>query len=339
MMMPTSTTTTPTVAECLDASNWEYDQTGLPGDLRRFMAGGRQLSTFSSAQGISASVWLTPDNQVLVSYEGTRLGHVPAGAGAHPPIGPAQVREDAGIGSGAVTPGETAALTFARHVEAAAAKRGIGASNIFLTGHSLGGIQAEYAAQQTGLGGIAFEATGIPRTEAPKGDGRNFVTVVTYGDSIGNYASDIHAEQPFAPVYAPGGTGSLPHYGYVAMVGDPADQGWLLREATFSALGVAGTALTAVFFSVNMASYHLAGTQAHDLGVVLTQHPPGVDIGDVSGPVLPVAQDTIPQFIAADDAAFSATLPPAPGISPRSGPLSGAAADVLASLIGAPSGA
>lgn len=322
-------TRTPNVSEFLNASNWEYDQVGTPADLRPFIVDGKQLSAFSEADGFSASAWVTPSGQVVVSYEGTQAVSVLAVA-TNPLFTFDQFLQDAGVASGTVTPSERDAAVFARAVVAAAARKGIASSDIFLTGHSLGGIQAEYAAQQTGLGGMAFESTGIPRSATTAGNGQNFVNVVTYGDAVANYASDIDAEQPFAPAYAPGGAGSLPHYGYVAMIGNPGDQASLKAAAQLSRLGPAGVALTAAAYVGNVAAFHIPSVQAHDLGVTLTQHPLGDAAGIKTAAVLPAAGDTIPQFISAASATLSAPLPPSPGVSPSTGPSSGQAAATFA---------
>ncbi len=324
-------TSTPTVSEFLNAANWEYDQVGTPADLTPFLVNGQQLTYLNEAHGISAAAWLTPSNQVVVSYEGTQFVGAAAVA-ANPAFSTQQTLEDLGVASGIVTPGEQDAAAFATAVTQAAAAQGIGAGDVFLTGHSLGGIQAQYAAQQTGRGGIAFESTGLPRSATDAGTGDNFVNVVTDGDSVGNYSSDIDAEQPFSPTYVAGGNGSLPHYGYVAMIGNPADEASLTAEAATSQAGPAGVAATAAAYGVNLADFHLPDVQAHDLGVTLTQHPLGDDVGVIDAAALNAGGDTIPELIAATGATLSAAEPPVAGVSPSSGADSGNAAAALATF-------
>src|SRR6185312_9874741 len=52
-------------------------------------------------------------------------------------------------------------LAFERKVQAAAIEQGYTTDDIFVTGHSLGGWEAQFVAQKTGLGGIGFEGPGL----------------------------------------------------------------------------------------------------------------------------------------------------------------------------------
>jgi hypothetical protein len=283
---------TPTVAQFLDAATAEYviAPTNPPG-MTPFLVNGSQLQLADEGTGAFARVWLTGNNQVVIAYQGTTGGE---NLLTNPLAVIPQLVDDLGLWGATTWPAVTSALAFAKSVVAIAAGHGIGAANVFVTGHSLGGIEAEYVAQQTGLGGMSFEATGLAKSVTTAGNGANFVNVITAGDPVGSYASDVKGEQPFAPAYAPGMTGASPHYGSVVMVGDPAAETKLTADAA-GATNPLGTlfALPALMGDLN--SYHMPGAQAYALGV--TPYDPIIDsFGVKSGPVLAAANDTIPQF-------------------------------------------
>jgi hypothetical protein len=305
--VPVVAASTPTVAQFLDASNAEFTLNGTPAGLTPFLINGQQLTATSPISGMSARVWLTDQHQVIIAYQGTTGG---ANILTNPLAALAQVGADVQVYDQKVAPAEKDAVTFAQQVVALAAQQGIASNNVFVTGHSLGGIEAEYTAQQTGLGGIGFEPTGIPKSATAVGNGSNFVDVVTYGDSVGNYSSDIQGEQPFAPAYAPGQSGTLPHYGQIVMVGNPADQASLTRAVAswsnpnfLNRLEVFANVFNQAF------QFHMPAVQAHDLGITLSQTVPFVDMtGNVTGPVFNAASDTIPQFLQANAARNAAPI-------------------------------
>jgi hypothetical protein len=293
--------TSPTVTELFDAAWENYSQSGVAADLTPFLVGGKQLQITDTTAGVVADVWLTPAKQVVIAYEGT-LGNTPAGP--NPAFLISQILDDAAIfSSPAPVIGETVALAFEKKVAADAAKARISASNIFVTGHSLGATLASYVAESTGDGGIGFESIGIGPDVGTKGNGSNFVSVDTYGDAIPAYASNETAIGAIAPA-----AGTQPLYGQVLHVGDPAWQAPLSAEAALLApaallAGKTGqVAAEIALFAANVL-YHLPLTQAHALGVT---PPPATTLfgaglgllGVTSGPVLPVANDTIPQLIA-----------------------------------------
>jgi len=95
-----------------------------------------------------------------------------------------------------------------------------GSTPIYLTGHSLGGGEAEavalFAAITSDLsiaGGVTFGAPGVPRYFGPSGVGK-LTDFVDYGDPVGNYAHDGE----LAGVSLTGN-----HVGTVEYVGSPAD--------------------------------------------------------------------------------------------------------------------
>lgn len=267
--------TTPTLSQFLNAANVEYEiGSGNPVGLSPFLVNGKQLSFTDTTNGVQSNVWKTADDQLIVAFQGTQDLQ--------------QFLEDLGVAATTVTTGEKESLTFVNSVVAYAKSVGISTSNVFLTGHSLGGIQAEYAAQQTGLAGVAFESTGIPLS-SNAGKGTNFIDIVTYGDPIGSYSSDINAMQPIAPPYVKGG-GTLPHYGVLIEIGNPADQASLKTNFSFANI---------LYFLPAALEFHLIGVQAHDTDVTLSPFTWLFDaFGNFSAQSVNAGSLTIPQIIA-----------------------------------------
>jgi hypothetical protein len=134
-----------------------------------------------------------------------------------------------------------------------------------------------------------------------KGNGGNFVAVDTYGDAVPAYASNETAIGPVAPA-------NQPLYGQVLHIGAPIWQAPLSLEAAAYGPAIlfggkqAQVAAEATLFAGNLLD-HLPLTQAYALGVTLP--PPtnaygvAVDtIGNTSGPVLNVGNDTVSQLLA-----------------------------------------
>ena len=194
---------TPTVAQFLNAAAGEYVLGGTPGGLQPFTVDGKQMTSTNVLTGESAQVWVTPQKQVIIAYQGTTGG---TNLLFNPLIAISQVVTDAQVIFTDTTPQAfTDSLTFEQQVEAEAAQQGYDKSDIFVTGHSLGGWEAEYVAQQTGVGGIGFESPGINTTVEGNGVDSGFVNVETYGDTAAYLATDLPALQPFMPPYVPAG--------------------------------------------------------------------------------------------------------------------------------------
>jgi hypothetical protein len=287
---------TPTVTQFLNAANAEYIIGGVPAGMHAFTVFGIPVSYTNDLDGVSAQVWVTPQHQIVIAYQGTTGGENLA---INPLAAAAQIIADIGIYAGVTPPAEIDSLNFANFVVTLAKLQGYSTSNIFVTGHSLGGIEAEYVASKTGLGGIGFESTGLPKF-AGEGSGGNFVNIVTYGDPVGNYSSDIKGEQPFAAPYVAGG-GNLPHYGNIVMVGTPSDQTTLANDVAKWGDGNLIDQATVLGNLVGLLNdFHLPGTQAHDLGVTLNPYASVIDgTGVQNGAVFNVANDTIPQLLVA----------------------------------------
>ena len=314
-------TTTPTVTELLDASmavitTFINPITGTltMGDLTDFDVGGKQLIKENLHTGLLGAAFLTPEHQVVIAFEATS-GFTTKGTSAA--FYAAQLNADIDQIASPTTPkNDIQAAAFARQVVKAAAADGISASNVFVTGDSLGGIEAEYTAQQTGLAGIAFEPTGIAPDSSANGNGaagscKNFIDVVTYGDTVANLASDIDIEQPLAGPYVPGG-GTDPHYGQEFFIGEPANQSYISSslapyDAAIAASEANGTekaylsGLIDTYLSI-ATPYHNPFTTAFDLGTTLpplTESILGAGASSsLTVPTYLAGGDTIPQLLA-----------------------------------------
>ena len=290
-----ASTLTPTVTEFLNGAVSEYVLGGTPTGMTPFTVNGTQLSYHDDTNGAVSHVWLTAENQVLITFAGTTGGE---NALIDPLLTVGGLASDIQVVLQKVSAGQTAALAFTQQVIAQANAKGYDNSQIFVTGHSLGGIEASYVAQQTGIGGIAFEATGIPTSTTGAGNGANFVSIVTAGDPVGNFSTDIDAEQPWAPAYVPPsqGGGSYAHYGTVVQIGSAADN-VLLHQAALDFVNPLTAAVGVAELSGLIADFH-AGEKAlytnlsvTPSGNLLAQIPPS--IGVAHGPILPLGQATI----------------------------------------------
>jgi len=255
---------TPTVAQFLNAAAGEYVLGGQPGGLKPFTVNGFQMQLFNPVSGAAGRVWVTPQNQLIIAYQGTTGG---TRLLFHPLIAIPQIISDGlGIFTRATPQAFYDSVAFEKRVEVQARKQGYSTGDIFLTGHSLGAWEAEYVAQQTGRAGVGFEAPGL-NTKVP-GNGANsgFVNIETYGDSAAYVSTDLPGLQPFMPPYVPGG-GSKPHYGSIVMLGDPNDVNRLHNISKLWGLNPIHDLIFAIDVLLNFNTHHLPGMQAYNLGI------------------------------------------------------------------------
>lgn len=274
-------TDTPTVAEFLNAATAEYVLGGTPGGLKPFTVNGVQMTSTNILSGMRSQVWVTPEQQLIIAYQGTTGG---TNLLANPLMAVTQLFTDLQVIFTNTTPQAFwDALHFQQQVQEQAALQGYSSDDIFVTGHSLGGWEAEFVAQQTGLGGIGFESPGL--NSKVDGNGRNsgFLNIETYGDPAAYMATDLPGLQPFMPKYVPGG-GSKPHYGSIVMIGDPKADYPLINSSAFYGKSLLGSIIFAADFLVNFLGHHLPGQQAYNLDV---DPDPGVVpwLGYRSGPI------------------------------------------------------
>lgn len=275
------------------AATAAYVWGGTPGDLKPFVVDGKQMESTNVLTGMSGKAWVTPEGQIIIAYQGTTGG---TNLLHNPLIAISQVVADTQVIFTDTPPRAFFdAVGFEQEVEAAAIAQGYRKEDIFVTGHSLGGWEAAYVAQQTGLGGIGFESPGLNTTVPGNGADSGFVNVLTYGDTAAYFSTDLPGLQPFMPEYVPGG-GSKPHYGAIVMIGNPDAAIPLMNSAALLNTGPIGGAIFVVDILVNFLQYHLPGIQAYHLGV---DPDPGVVpwLGNASGPVnADYADMTIPEL-------------------------------------------
>ena len=256
---------TPTVGQFLNAAANAYVLGAQPGDLKPFTVNGFQMQTFNPLSGAVGKAWVTPEGQVIIAYQGTTGG---TNLLFHPLIALSQIFTDMQVIFTHTTPQAFwDSLAFERKVEAAALEQGYTTDDIFVTGHSLGGWEAQFVAQKTGLGGIGFEGPGlntsVPGNNSPA---QNFVNVETYGDTAAYFSTDLPGLQPFMPAYDPTG-GSKPHYGNIVMIGDPDAVNPLFNASALWGPNPINDIIFAVDILGNFFEHHLPGMQAYNLGV------------------------------------------------------------------------
>ncbi|WP_306789586.1 hypothetical protein [Mycolicibacterium aubagnense] len=256
---------TPTVSQFLNAAADAYVLGGQPGDLKPFTVNGFQMQTFNPLSGAVGKAWVTPEGKIIIAYQGTTGG---TNLLFHPLIALSQIVTDMQIIFTNTTPQAFwDSLAFERTVQAAAAQQGYTTDDIYVTGHSLGGWEAQFVAQKTGLGGIGFEGPGL-NTSVPGNNSaaQNFVNVETYGDTAAYFSTDLPGLQPFMPAYDPTG-GSKPHYGNIVMIGDPTAVNPLLNASALWGPNPINDIVFAVDILGNFLEHHLPGMQAYNLGV------------------------------------------------------------------------
>ena len=172
-----------------------YASTGLQSDidLKPLMVNGKPLEVVNDGKGLYAEAFITTSGprQIVIGYEGTNLyTYSNSFTGG-------QIQDDAAILAGTNALSYNASAAFAKKLVNVAANlnKPIQANNVFVTGHSLGAAEAEYAAEKVGLNGTTFGTPGIPSATSESGHSAktsqtNVTDYVDYGDPVGNYAAD-----------------------------------------------------------------------------------------------------------------------------------------------------
>ena len=172
---------TPSITLLENAANatfWSSTLTTAFGLSQMTSSAGKPLEV-ETANGCTAAAFTDGAGHVIVAFQGTTTAQQSL----------ADVELMGGT-SGSQIPAFQDALAFTKSVEQAAAAKGIAASNVYVTGHSLGGTLAEYVALQTGLGGASFAGSGVPGYQAAKTVPSNFVSFVAHGDAFANWSTD-----------------------------------------------------------------------------------------------------------------------------------------------------
>jgi Protein of unknown function (DUF2974) len=237
--------TTPSTPDYLNLSNAVYTSGGTPtapSGWSVMTVDGAPLMESDSSTGMQAVAFENnTTGQIVIAYEGTNLSNITG----NPSMFAAQASADKGIGNGVTPDADGVALSFAEQVAGDA-----GGNPIYLTGHSLGGEEAEYveanASSVTGgiAGGATFGAPGVPNQTAVLSS--SFIDYVNYGDLIGNF---------------------VPSDG--ARVGNVVSEG-TNDEATINSLLTSLNPLDQVQGLGMTVTDHLLGSYAADFGVTLS---------------------------------------------------------------------
>ena len=141
---------TPTVAQFLNASASGYGLGTTPGGMNPFTVNGFQMSSVNILVGHGSESLGHSRRQIIVAgIQGTTGG---TNLLFNPLIAVTQVLTDLQVIFTRTTPlAFPDALRFARRVQTAAAEQGYGSDDIFVTGHSLGGWEAESSRNRSAL--------------------------------------------------------------------------------------------------------------------------------------------------------------------------------------------
>ena len=247
----------PTVSDFINASNVVYNHSASPPPgLTLLMVNGQAVTSEVDSDGFYGAAFVNSSGQVIIAYEGT-TPNLESSFGIGTPQSrwrhPQRNQTPAAFGD---------AQNFANTVIQAAAGQGVSTDNIFVTGHSLGGAEAESVAANLGLGGATFGAPGVPQFSSTGGN-TNLTDYVDYGDPVGNFASDT---APGAQLAGP----NMNHVGNVVMVGDVANQQGLLDAGYALNNDTDGTAGPYVLgIAAGQLGDHMLGNYANDLSAPL----------------------------------------------------------------------
>lgn len=236
--------------------------------LRLLEVADEPLTLEVTLNGFYGAAFVTPANQVIIAFEGTYLSAL----ARDPLFVAAQIEADRVIAAGGQPDAYGDALRFAEAVQVAALAQGIPATEIFVTGHSLGGAEAAYVAAQLDLPGETYGAPGIAAAAIPEGAISQLVNYVERGDPVGNYSANpdllngFLQSQQILRFGEPSYLGDLlPGLALIA-VGEQFGPGTTPEENAAGLAALVGLA----------AEYHVLGTYAADLGVTLED--PGEDL-------------------------------------------------------------
>jgi Ca2+-binding RTX toxin-like protein len=257
-----SETLTPSNEQYLDLAYWAYSQVGTdyvdgptapPAGFSILTSDGAPVITYDPCTGFYGAALVSTTGQIAITFEGTNL------ATANHVFTVAQILDDLDIVYGKVAPAFTSAYEFTKQVIQDVEQTYGSTTGIFLAGHSLGGAEAEYVAQQTGLPGTTFGAPGIA-TDDSGYSGSNFFDYVDRGDPVGNYAPDGN-ETPILQAQ------NIAHYGQALYVGPYTNASYLIAAsiAYLAAQSTSSPYVAAAEYSAAALSLATAASYYHPL--------------------------------------------------------------------------
>jgi len=245
-------TTAPTNEEYISAAEAAYLNAPVAGLTPLLGANGQAVvsSTSELGDGFYAEALVDSSGNVIIAYEGTVPGFSTYDIGS--------LEADYDLLEGEIPKALTDAAAFAQTVEQDVKAEYGSSVSVYVTGHSLGGSEAEYAALQTGLGGVTFAGTGIPGYTGNSSTHSNLTDYVAYGDPVANYSSDTPDDVGFAP------SSGMNHVGTVQLVGTPSEGASLQAEA--ADYGQSGDPLSVLEALYGVYEYHGLSNYATNLG-------------------------------------------------------------------------
>jgi hypothetical protein len=246
------------IRDCLDCSNAVYSSNvdAVPFIIPESQPFQLLYSSTNDSDGFSARAYIDPLGNIIIAYEGSDLNPLDLTG-----YGLGSKAADFALAQGERPQALQDAIDFASEAKVAAGALGYGADPIYVTGHSLGGTEAEAAAialnssVQGGFisGAVTFGATGVPGYLSPGGN-NDFINYVDYGDVVGNFANDSLSELSLLAAAVKMGS----HFGSVDQVGSPLNAA--LIAAAFATDDV--EALGAL-----IVNYHILSNYAADLNL------------------------------------------------------------------------
>jgi hypothetical protein len=207
-----TTTVQPTLTEYWTAADLVYadDREGKGPDLAPPASSGLTLLLDSGtanpkwlADGFFAQAFQDTSGNVVIAFEGS----LPFEGSVY---GIASTYAFAQVLAGQTPRAFADALAFTADVEKYLVAHSLASNPVYLTGHSLGGAEAEYVAANDGLSGVTFGAPGTLHPVYPSiGAGQTFTNYVDYGDPLGNFGSHFGSVQEVGPVSDAAATASL----------------------------------------------------------------------------------------------------------------------------------
>jgi hypothetical protein len=147
------------------------------------------------SDGFFAQAFKDASGNIIIAFEGSIID--PLDPSFNTPYGNGSRGADFDISIGLVPKAFLDADTFALDVKQYIAQHTLGSNPIYLTGHSLGGAEAQDVAFviDPGESGVTFGAPGDPRLTAPV-NAPNFINYVDYGDPVGHIGNHFGTVQP-----------------------------------------------------------------------------------------------------------------------------------------------
>jgi hypothetical protein len=155
-----------------------------------------QINANWISDGFFGQAFLDAAGSVIISFEGSILNLRDQSSYAKGSRG-----ADLAISIGLTPSAFIDAHTFADDVQQYLALHSLGSHPIYLTGHSLGGAEAEYVASLDHYNGVTFGAPGTLRpTYKAAVAGQTFINYVDFGDPVGNFGFHFSRVQEVGPV-------------------------------------------------------------------------------------------------------------------------------------------